>query len=376
VISDIKYRIADNKIKVRSIISIIDKIGYAAFDNKYNTMDWRSISSIAILQLGQIGDFILTLPFIKYLKKKTGKRITCIINGLNYELARRFQYIDDIIVATPPYMDRTMKSNYWDFVKNLAKIQSDIVFDLRGDIRNLMAVYFACRRSALVGFADGGGGFLLSNKLEYPHDEHISASFNAILKEMNIFEDPLMIWEPKDIPSEVYQQEKFSADFIAIHVSTGAPARQWPMSNFIEMIQRLAQDFPLVILGTQNDLSTSQCDKIAHLPNVELAIGKTSLLQAIDIVSKSRLFVGLESSFAHVASLAGRPLLALYSGATTPKVWGPHVLYPGQVSIIRKYVGCSGERGCGKLVCSNNMCMKLISVDDVENKIRNLVTQY
>jgi heptosyltransferase II len=366
---NIQYRYIneENQKKIK-LIHILDDIGYQIFNRKNKPIEMDTVSSITILQLAHIGDFILTLPFLKLLKSKTNIELICVVSSTNFSLAKKCSFIDKVFVADAPYFARTQKTNYHLFFNQLSKIKTDLVFDLRGDIRNIFCAYMAIKSRYLVGFAEGGGGFLLTNRLQYSKEGHISNTYNALIKELKILDEPLQNWNFSDMPYEAYQG-KLPENYLGIHISTGATARQWPIVNFIELAKKLSPKFPIVILGTKNDLTVQQYKEFSSIPGVTVLVGKTTLLEAIDIIRRSLFFIGLESAFIHIAVLLGKPVTGIYSGTTEDDRWYPFCLYPGQIKIIKKKPVCSKINGCGKLKCLNNICMTEISVMEVYQNI-------
>ncbi|MDF9406792.1 glycosyltransferase family 9 protein [Pelotomaculum isophthalicicum JI] len=370
----INYRfINQNNKRYMRFISRIDKIGYKIFNKNKNRIDYSSVKSVAILQLAHIGDFILTLPFANLLHQKISSKIIFVVNSTNALLAKKCSFIDDVIEVDAPYFARNKNNNnLFSFVKQLSKINADLIFDLRGDIRNLISVYFASKYKYLVGYAEGGCGFLLSKRLDYPWHGHISETFNKLLLEFDINENPIDYWNKDNIPY-IDCRLKLPKNYLLIHISTAAQARQWPIENFIELIKKVSKYIHVIVLGVKNDLTPAQFADIKYIPNTTVLIGKTNLLESIDIVRKSSYFLGLESAFVHIAALLGKRVVGIYSGTTNKLRWGPFSLYPDQIIIIKNKPSCSGEDGCGKLNCINNICMMQINIDRVFQAVNEMI---
>ncbi len=89
------------------------------------------------------------------------------------------------------------------------------------------------------------------------------------------------------------------------------------------------------------------------------AIGKTSLGELAALLKKANLFIGTDSGPSHVASAVKTPSIILYSGTNDVKQWAP---LGKKVFVIQKDVPC---KGCERLKCANNICMDLITADEV-----------
>ena len=81
------------------------------------------------------------------------------------------------------------------------------------------------------------------------------------------------------------------------------------------------------------------------------------------------MFIGVDSGPSHIAATTDTPILVLYSGTNISKEWGPR---SEKTVIIQKDIPC---KGCEKLDCEHNICMDLISVEDVLDEVEQLIRQ-
>ena len=97
-------------------------------------------------------------------------------------------------------------------------------------------------------------------------------------------------------------------------------AKRWPPEYFAELAkQYLQQGWQVLLFGSAND--ARECAHIhtacaGHPACIDLA-GRTSLAQAVDLLSLATAVVSNDSGLMHIAAALGRPLLAIY-GATSP----------------------------------------------------------
>ncbi|MDQ8038981.1 MAG: lipopolysaccharide heptosyltransferase II [Rickettsiella sp.] len=101
------------------------------------------------------------------------------------------------------------------------------------------------------------------------------------------------------------------------------PAKRWPIAYFAEIAkQKQAEGWDICLLGSKKDQSLAQ--SIQELTNnicIDL-IGKTSLTQAIDILSLATVVISNDSGLMHCAAALNRPLIALY-GSSSPEFTPP-----------------------------------------------------
>lgn len=94
------------------------------------------------------------------------------------------------------------------------------------------------------------------------------------------------------------------------------PAKRWPARHFAALATELAgRGYTIWSLGSPKDAAVG--DEIAALGPVRNLCGKTSLLQAIDLIAAADFVVCNDSGLMHVAAAVGRPLTAIY-GSSSP----------------------------------------------------------
>ena len=101
------------------------------------------------------------------------------------------------------------------------------------------------------------------------------------------------------------------------------PSKQWPKEHFVESINQLTEHgLNVCLLGSHKDEGIgSEIEKLSRHAVVNLC-GKTSLLDAIDILASSSVAVSNDSGLMHIAAAVDVPVVAMY-GATTPAYTPP-----------------------------------------------------
>lgn len=96
------------------------------------------------------------------------------------------------------------------------------------------------------------------------------------------------------------------------------PSKQWPPEHFASLINMLHdQGLDVCILGSHKDAVVgSEIEKLCHQSVANLC-GKTSLLDAVDILASCSAAVSNDSGLMHIAAAVDVPVVAMY-GATTP----------------------------------------------------------
>jgi len=126
-------------------------------------------------------------------------------------------------------------------------------------------------------------------------------------------------------------------------------AKRWPAEYYAKVAeQKIRQGWQVWLFGSKSDQPGGEDIRSRLIPGlreecVNLA-GKTSMAEAIDLLSSASAVVSNDSGLMHVAAALNRPLVAVY-GSTSPQFTPP---LADQVEIVRLGLECSPcfERTC------------------------------
>lgn len=143
------------------------------------------------------------------------------------------------------------------------------------------------------------------------------------------------------------------------------PSKRWPAHYFAEVAQaKLAQGWDVWLFGSPKDESiAAQIQQ--HLQNKAVNfVGKTSLAEAVDLISLATVVLSNDSGLMHIAAALNRPLVAIY-GSTSPKFTPPLGDF---VDILNLNLPCSP---CFKRECplKHWRCMLDLKPEQVLRKI-------
>ncbi len=101
--------------------------------------------------------------------------------------------------------------------------------------------------------------------------------------------------------------------------------KEWGEKNYMQLAQTLLSDYGcrVMLLGTANekDAATHITHSLGH-PNLINMAGKTSLTEAVTLISLCAAFVGNDSGLAHVAASLSIPTFTIF-GSTSPEKTAP-----------------------------------------------------
>ena len=138
---------------------------------------------------------------------------------------------------------------------------------------------------------------------------------------------PVIGWSKTD---EAMVRSVFSAHgeqgaYVVLHVSPKFSYKQWTVSGWVELAQRLAaRGLKIVVTAGDSDQDHAYVANLFHhLPSDSINLaGKISLPTLGCLLSGAALYVGTDTAVTHIAAALGVPTVALF-GPSNPIKWGP-----------------------------------------------------
>ena len=146
------------------------------------------------------------------------------------------------------------------------------------------------------------------------------------------------------------------------------PAKKWPIKKWIDLANSIHDDYQVVFVGIDGSI-TASTRKIKSNNYINL-IGKTSLEDALIILSQSTCVVSNDSGLMHVAAALNRPVVGIY-GSSSPE-YTPPLIEKDKKVIMYEDLSCSP---CFKRICplEHMNCLENISVNSVRQSISKLI---
>lgn len=146
------------------------------------------------------------------------------------------------------------------------------------------------------------------------------------------------------------------------------PAKRWPAEYYAEVARdKLAAGWDVWIFGSPKDQAEATIiQQITQNACVDLT-GKTSLAEAIDLLSLASLVISNDSGLMHISAALKRPLVVLY-GSSDPRFTPP---LSDQVKILSLNLSCSP---CFERICplQHQRCLRDLTAPQVLKAISEL----
>lgn len=329
---------------------------------------FASAADILIIQLGDIGDVVLTLPCIRALRETYPEaRIHAAVWEKAAEIVVDSQWVDEVIrVHRESGPMRSRLSNYLSFLRDLRKRRIDLAIDLRTGTRGaILARLSGARRR--VGFSSGDEAFWrdrlfthLASPEQQPGD-HI-VDFNlSLLGAFGITTTHRwpVITPPAQRMAAVQQLLRLmgvSSDLPLVVVQPFSlwPYKEWPPHRYSKLVKTIVREHSVQVAITgsagERERAAKLCADCGH--GVFDLCGQTSIGEYAALLKHAALFIGVDSAGMHLAAAVKTPTVLIF-GPSSDADWAPR----GEIHrVVRAGLNCEpcfakGCEGTGKSRC-------------------------
>jgi len=352
---------------------------------------------ILIVQLDHLGDAVLTSPLISQLRAAYPEAsIDVLASPTNHEVFEANPLVDRVRIAERTWFERSpsrrgLVREVWRLGRSLREERYDLGVDVRGDVLSILVLALGgvARR---VGFAMGGGAFLLTDVADWTAGRHEVRSRLALLKPLGIEPDyttPTFVHVRDEDRSAVAKElidawsrrsprvrevavssalgfgadngewlesdpspassDEFADDWprgddphgdpplLVVHSGAGMAAKRWPRRHWKTLIEKFLKDgWRVVVVGGKEDPPLSRILE-PHERFLDLS-GRLSVPRTTALLERADLYIGADSGPAHLAASTGTISVILFSGTNNPRQWRP---WSRRSLVLRKRVSCS-----------------------------------
>lgn len=374
------------------IIRLIQNI----FKNKEEPND--EFSKILIIRLDEIGDVVMTTPFIRELRRNFPKaKITLIVKPQIYNLVELCPYVDKILTFNR-YSGRfgflvNIFKAYSFSKKFLQKEKFDLCIIPRWDTDVYGASYLAyfSKAKRRIAYSEcvspiksienkGFDGFFTDviTKTEHLHEVERNLDFIKFL-DGKVFNNALELWVDKDdykITRNIFSKVSINIVFCA---SAGNKRREWGISKYCEVLNLLNKkfDFKLIVLGDiKNTSEVLRNLKAKYTGEVIDLVGKTTLRETVALMQDADVFIGGDTGPMHIAAackidgivVSCHPKNGNINHGNSPKRFGP---WQSPLVVLQPEHGLDDCRdGCNKDYAH---CINQITVEEVYRELEKIL---
>lgn len=332
----------------------------------------KEYKNILVIKMSSLGDVIHALPTLYALRKNWPQaKITWAVHPQFAQVLPGKPWIDEVILIDK----KGLKS--FSYLRKLWKDLHSRHFDMTLDLQCIA-------KSAIVSFCSGApekygywelreGSNLVNKALVGPHQyDHVIERYLDTVRALGGTVDAVEFPLPQSQEAAQVVKQKLLAkgmnldkvekgDYIVIAPGARWAVKEWPISHFTELCQRLVNDGQeVVLMGAPSDQEKGQAiSQGLASPHLFDMTGHTSLTELIELIRHSKLYISADTGPLHLANALKKPLISMY-GTTSPERTGP---YGGNhVHII---VSPTSRATATEPLVNDPACMAQITVDRV-----------
>ncbi len=336
----------------------------------------KEIKHILIRSTNWIGDAVMTTPALRGVRKNFPEaRIAVLAKPWTIPVFENNPHIDEII----PY-DASGAAGKIELAGQLKQRGFDAAILFQNAFEAALIAYLA-RIPVRIGYDRDMRAPLLThvvactNGIRKLHQTHY---YNEILKGVGLVPDGSRLElyvssAERKAAGEILKREKIEDSDLVVGInpsSTFGPAKQWLPERFAEVSDRLNREFGTrtLVFGGPRDKELGRRIRGAMNTKAGDFSGRTTLNEAIALISRCDLFVTNDSGLMHVAAALNAPQIAVF-GSTDQKATGPR---SDRARIVRSDLSCAPclERKCP---LGHRKCMDIIGVDKVLSIARQIL---
>jgi heptosyltransferase-3 len=344
---------------------------------KGNGLLIQDVRSILLIQLGDIGDVVLSLPCVRALRENFPKaNVIVAVREKARELMEDCPWAKGVVSVNQERRRLDEEIRYQkEFFLGLRRFNFDLVIDLRTGTRGAILAFLSGARQRIGRYADDGK--LWRNRvfthLTLPEgrlDQHVADYYFDILASYDLTTEnarpELDIQPEKELrAAAIFRGEKIPLDrpIIAVQPFSLWQYKEWGIDKYIELIDRIRSKYKLSIVITGSPDERARAAEIIKMrgENVHNLAGKTSLGVFAAVLKACTLFIGGDSAGMHLSAAVGTPTVSIF-GPSSPACWAPKGTQHAVACKDFRCVPCK-EKGCGGTEISR--CLKELTVDEV-----------
>jgi len=324
---------------------------------------------ILIIKTGALGDLIGASSFFQTVKENFPEADIYLLTQEIYK---------NVVEASPIFTEifyLPSGSHLFAFLKVIGKIRRlkpDIVLDIQGTLKTNFYSFITGGKKRYGTYKKKLGRLFLTKgvrKRRSSEEKPGPSILEFIGVKKYIKETKLWISEEKrkifgDFIKKHNLDEK--RKWILIHPLTarGYFAKRWEKERFAALADRLMDDgYEVIFIGSgECEYVNDIISKMKHQP--KNLVNETDFHNLCLLIERASLMITTDSGPLHISAAAGINVIGLFGSSD------PLRHCPQKANYIYKEVECSP---CYKKVCNNMKCMKAITVDEVYEKVKELM---
>lgn len=348
-----------------------------------------SAERILVIRYRFIGDTILTVPFLRNLRRAYPQAtIDVLVGPQSGEVLQGCPYVNELITFDTTRFHKYDRGpgkqrNFWSYVWQLRRRSYQLVFVLKRSWSSAVLAFLIGAKYR-VGYARQGRQMLLTHSIPWNKNTHEVDSTLDVLRAGGIatVDDHLEAWISEDEQNSIIRlvpELNIKQPRMLIHAAAAHPDKLYPLESWAKIIGALHEKWRVIpfFTGASEDRSLyEQLIKMSSIKGVNLA-GKLSLRQSMALYKNMHLAVCVDSGPAHLCAAVGTPTVAIF-GPTDPVRWRPY--RSNTVAVYDSSLPCRPchyQKTCTDRPCLTQLdpqnvvdaCLKLYSAKSITSQV-------
>ena len=345
----------------------------------------KNISSILLVQLGDIGDVVWATPTFRAVKEAYPQANVSVLLresfGSLLEADPHIHKIFEVKRYKGNLLEKAKKQI--EFIRDLRVEHFDLVFDLRLDDRGAFMAFLsgAPIRVSIIHRGLWQKQFFSHLVAPPSSDKRIYGAAEQSLQVVREFgidtKDTISkLWVSEKVKERVKQlldREGVTAanPWISINVFSRWQYKEWGYEKWVQIVDWLWEEYeiPTVIVGAPEEREKS-IDIVSKCKGQIFNLtGRTSLDGLAGVLNLSSLHIGVDSAAPHIAAAVGTPTITIY-GPSDWRDWAPQ---GKKHSVVFPDCDCTPcyQKGCDNT--GRSRCLEELTVDKVKGAIQEFL---
>jgi predicted lipopolysaccharide heptosyltransferase III len=332
------------------------------------------IRRVLVVKIWAIGEVIMATPAFRALRELLPEaHITMLTGRAAYPVVELSPRFDKVLAVDEAVFLKPKPAVLLSLVKKLRRERYDLVVSLHHAWQfGVFAALTGARHR--VGFDRRREGFAYSTGVKPEPGRHQVNEYFDLVKALGTTGEPGPLEIYTDESDEIRADEAMGrlkeagkrAALVApgggVNPKTKMPEKRWPAERYAALIEMLAPDFALALVGGPGDEEAGVAVAGKLKAEVTNLIGRTTLRELYALSARADLFVGNDSAPMHLAAAAGAPTVAVF-GPTDPTLNGP---WSDRARVITRETNCAPCYRDGHFPeCDNRRCLENVSAAEV-----------
>lgn len=359
--------------------------------------------SILVIRLDEIGDVVLTSPFLRELRRNAPAAwITLLVKPGTRNLVEHCPYVNEVLTydrsapaeLSPVQVQWHRHKKAMRFaIRRLWPRHFDLALLPRWDVDYYHATYLAwfSRARRRAGFSElvnqrkqtlnSGFDRLLTDVLDLADLHHEVERNLALLRFVGgqVADDHLEVWlstEDEEFADRTLKEGGVDSNDILVGIGPAGGSsklKQWPLDRFIELGRWLARfGARLVVVGGPGEegLGNELVGRLGRRA-INQASGMLTLRQMAALLKRCQVYVGNDTGPMHLAAAVGTPVVGLFGSSCHHRFspWGANH------SVLWSSLPCSPcfEQNhmaqCEQCIFDEVECMRAIGLEQVKSAV-------